>query len=434
MMGSKKRAPHVVIVRAGFGGLYAARSLKGARVCLTVIDRCNYHVFQPLLYQVATAALSPDEIAQPIRSILRRQTNAQVLLGEATTIHLNARTVVLRDGEVAYDYLILAAGAEANYFGHPRWKRWAIGLKSLEEALEILRRILLAFEKAEREPDEVKRRGVLTFVIVGGGPTGVELAGAIAEISHHVMVQDFRTITPKEASVVLVESGPRILPEYPEDLSAKAEAELKKMGVEVLSNSKVTSVQADAVFVGDHPIKTETALWAAGIEASSLGQSLGVPLDHKGRVLVESDLSLPGHPEVFVIGDLAAVCNEDGKHVPGVAPAAIQAGRHAAENIRRACQGKPSKPFRYIDKGSLATIGRAFAVAFFRRIKLSGLLAWLTWLLVHIFFLIGFRNRLAVMIDWAWSYIADRRKARLMIGNVDKALVPLKKAQSKVAR
>lgn len=431
----KTHKPRVVIVGAGFGGLYATRELKRADIHLTVIDRRNHHLFQPLLYQVATAGLAPEEIAHPIRVILRRQKNAQVVLEEVTSINVTQRKVLLKDGERVYDYLILAPGAEDSYFGHADWKVWAPGLKDLEEALEIRRRILLAFERAEREPDEVKRHGLLTFVIVGGGPTGVELAGAIAEISGRVMVRDFRAIDPREARIVLIEGGPGILPEYPEDLSAKAEGALKKLGVEVLRNSMVTSVRQEGVFISDHQIKTETVLWAAGVKPSALGQSLGTSLDRTGRVLVEPDLSIPGHPEVYVIGDLALFLDRTAQPVPGVAPAAVQEGRHAAKNILRACQGKPSEPFRYFDKGSLATIGRAAAVAYFGRIKLSGFIAWVTWLLVHIFFLIGFRNRLSVMVDWAWAYFADRREARLVIGNIDSYLrpAPEKKAESRAA-
>jgi len=412
--------PQVVIVGAGFGGLYAARALKRADVRVTVIDRRNHHLFQPLLYQVATAGLSPGDIAYPIRAVLRRQKNARVLLEEAVAIDIAARKVRLRGGEIPYDYLILATGAQHSYFGHNDWEPWAPGLKSLEDALEIRRRILLAFERAEREPDESRRKALLTFVMVGGGPTGVELAGAIAEISRHVMAQDFRVIDPRQARIILVEAGPRILPAYPESLSAKAEASLEKMGVEVLTKSLVTSVLPEAVRIGDQQIQTVTTVWAAGVQASPLARSLGVPLDRAGRVLVQPDLTIPGHPEVFVIGDLAAFLHQGGKPLPGVAPVAIQQGRHAARNIVRACQGKPLEPFHYLDKGSLATIGRAAAVADFGRIKLSGFFAWLAWLLVHIFFLIGFRNRFVVMIDWAWAYFAYHRAARLITGDVGK--------------
>jgi NADH dehydrogenase len=416
--------PRVVIVGAGFGGLYAARQLRRADIHLTIVDRRNHHLFQPLLYQVATAALAPEEIAQPIRVILRRQKNAHVMLGTVISIKVAERKVLLSDGELDYDHLILASGAEGTYFGHQDWKIWAPDLKDLEDALEMRQRILLAFERAEREPDEVKRQGLLTFVIVGGGPTGVELAGALAEISRHVMVQDFRAIDPREARILLVEGGPCLLPEYPKNLSDKAEAALKKMGVEVLKNSKVSLVNQDGVFIGDHQIKTDTVLWAAGVRASPLGQSLATPLDRTGRVLVQPDLSIPGHSEVYVIGDLAALMDATAHAVPGVAPAAIQEGRHAAKNILRACKGKPPEPFHYFDKGSLATIGRANAVAKLGPIKLSGFIAWIAWLVVHIFFLIGFQNRLSVVFDWAWAYFADRREARLVIGNIDGYLHP----------
>ena len=414
--------PRVVIVGAGFGGLTAARALKRADVQLTVVDRRNHHLFQPLLYQVATAALSPGEIAYPIRAILSRQKNAEVFLADATAIDTAARKVILSDGEIAYDYLILAAGAQDSYFGHDDWEPLAPGLKSLEDALEVRRRILLAFERAEREPDPARRQALLTFVIVGGGPTGVELAGAIAEIARHVLAQDFRAIDPRDARVILVEAGPRVLPPYPESLSAKAEASLKKMGVEILDNTLVTSVMPEGVVAGTRRIPAATTLWAAGVKASPLAQSLGVPLDRAGRVLVASDLTVPGHPEVFVVGDLTAFLHDGGRPLPGVAQVAIQQGRHAARNILRAVKGEPTQPFHYFDKGSLATIGRAAAVADFGRIRLSGFVAWITWLCVHILFLIGFRNRFVVMIDWAYSYFSYHRSARLITGNIDKYL------------
>jgi NADH:quinone reductase (non-electrogenic) len=409
----------VVIVGAGFGGLSAARALARAELRVTLIDRRNHHLFQPLLYQVATAALSPGEIAYPIRAVLRRQKNARVLLEEAVAVDVGARKVLLRQGDLSYDYLVLATGARESYFGHDDWKPWAPGLKSLEDALEIRRRILLAFERAEREAVESRRQAPLTFVIVGAGPTGVELAGAIAEIARHVMVEDFRVIDPRQARIILVEAGPRILPSYPEMLSAKAQASLEKMGVEVLTKSLVTSVRPDAVEIGDRKIPTMTTLWAAGVQASPLARSLGAPLDRAGRVLVQPDLTVPGYAEVFVIGDLATFLPPGGKPLPGVAPVAIQQGRHAARNIVRARQGKPLEPFHYVDKGSLATIGRAAAVADFGRLKLSGFFAWLAWLLVHIFFLIGFRNRLVVMVDWAWAYFAYHRAARLITGDIE---------------
>lgn len=412
--------PHVVILGAGFGGLYAARALDRSDVRLTVVDRRNHHLFQPLLYQVATAGLSPGDIAHPIRAVLRRQRNARVLLAEAVAVDVNARKVLMRDGELSYDFLIVATGATHSYFGHEGWEPWAPGLKTLEDALEIRRRILLAFERAERETAEARRRALLTFVIVGGGPTGVELAGAIAEISRQVMVQDFRAIDPREARIILVEAGPRILPTFPEDLSAKAEASLEKLGVEVCKGCAVTAVLSQEVVLGERRIQAATTLWAAGVKASPLARSLGASLDGVGRVLVEPDLSVPGHPEVFVIGDLAAFLHQTGKLLPGVAPVAIQQGRHAARNILRAFRGELSLPFRYAEKGSLATIGRAAAVADFGWIKLSGFLAWIVWLCVHIFFLIGFRNRFVVLFEWAWAYLTFQRAARLITGDIDK--------------
>ncbi len=409
--------PQVVIVGAGFGGLYAARALKRAPVEVTIIDRHNYHLFQPLLYQVATAGLSPGDIAYPIRSVVRHQENTRVLMAEGAAIDAQFRKVILRDGEVPYDYLILATGASHSYFGHADWEPDAPGLKTIDDALEIRRRILLAFEKAEREAGPSRRQALLTFVIVGAGPTGVELAGAIAEIATKVMTRDFRKFNPREARVILVEAGPRVLPAFPEELAAKAEAALKKLGVEVRRNSPVTSIQPGEVVVGGEQVFAATILWAAGVVASPMARSLGVPLDRAGRVIVEPDLSVPGHSEVFVIGDLASFLHQTGKPLPGLAPVAIQQGRHAAENILRLCQGRSSEPFRYADRGSLATIGRAAAVADFGVVKVSGFLAWIAWLFVHIFWLIGFRNRFVVLFEWAWAYLTFQRAARLITGN-----------------
>lgn len=408
--------PRVAIVGAGFGGLYAARSLMSANVQVTVIDRHNYHLFQPLLYQVATTGLAPSDIAYPIRSILRRQPNASVYLAEAETVQVPARTVILKDGEITYDYLIVAAGARHAYFGHPEWESLAPGLKGLEDALEVRRRVLVAFERAEREDDLDRRRALMTFVIVGGGPTGVELAGAIAEVACKVMIRDFRRIRPQEARIVLVEAGPRVLPAFPESLSVKAEASLRRLGVEVRTKEPVTAIRPDLVAVGDHSIAAGTVLWAAGVAASPLARSLGVPLDDAGRVLVEPDLSIPGHPEVFVVGDLAAFVHQDGRPLPGLAPVAIQQGKHAALNIMRRCAGLESKPFRYADRGMLATIGRAEAVADFKLITLSGFPAWVIWIFVHIFFLIGFRSRFVVLFEWAWAYVSFQRSSRLITG------------------
>jgi len=406
----------VVILGGGFAGLYAARALKGVPVDVTLVDRHNYHLFQPLLYQVATAALNPSDIAQPIRSILRRQKNVSVILGEATAVEAEGMRVRLEDGELAYDYLVIATGATHSYFGHPEWERHAPGLKTIEDALEIRRRVLLAFEAAERETDPERRRGWLTFAVIGAGPTGVELAGALSEIARQTMVRDFRRIRPQSARVVLIEGRDRVLPPYPPELSEKARRQLAELGVEVMTGALVTDIDGREVRVGDQVLSTRTVLWGAGVEASPLARSLGAPLDRAGRVLVEPDLTVPGHREVFVIGDLAAVRQEDGSFVPGVAPAAIQQGRHAARNIERALEGQPLSAFRYRDKGSLATIGRAAAVAGLGRLRLSGFLAWLAWLTIHIYFLIGFRNRFLVLIQWAWAYVTYQRGARLITG------------------
>ena len=413
-------APRVVIVGGGFGGLYAARALRGRNVQVTLVDRRNHHLFQPLLYQVATAALSPGDIAHPIRAILRKQKNARVLLAEAVSVDLPDRRLVLKDGSIPYDYLILATGARHAYFGHDDWEANAPGLKSLEDALEIRRRILLAFERAERELDEPRRRALLTFVIVGAGPTGVELAGAIAEIARHVMVSDFRAINPQDARVILVEAGDRILSTFPEDLSAAAEVSLKGLGVELLKNRRVTSIEPGRVRMGGEVIEAETVLWAAGVSASPLAQSLEVSLDRAGRVHVEPDLTVPGHPEVMVIGDLALFTHQNGNALPGVCPVAIQQGRHAARNICRAIEGQPREAFHYWDKGNLATIGRAQAVADLGRLQISGIIAWLAWLFVHVLFLIGFRNRFVVIFEWAWAYLTYQRGARLITGDIEK--------------
>jgi NADH:ubiquinone reductase (H+-translocating) len=410
----------VVIVGGGFGGLYAARALKGKNVQVTIVDRRNHHLFQPLLYQVATAALSPGDIAYPIRAVLRKQSNARVLLAEAASVDLTNHCLVLKDGSVPYDYLILATGARHAYFGHEEWEESAPGLKSLEDALEIRRRILLAFERAERESDEHHRRALLTFVIVGAGPTGVELAGAIAEISRQVMVSDFRAIDPRDARVVLVEAGDRILSTFPVKLSEAAEASLKRLGVDILRNKRVTSIELGRVKLGSETIESETVLWAAGVTASPLAQSLGVPLDRVGRVRVEPDLTVPGHPEVMVIGDLALLIDQSGNPLPGVCPVAIQQGRHAARNILRVIQGLPTEVFHYRDKGNLATIGRAQAIADLGRLQISGIWAWLAWLFVHVFFLIGFRNRFVVIFEWAWAYFTYQRGARLITGDIEK--------------
>jgi NADH dehydrogenase len=404
----------VVIVGGGFGGLYAARALAGRPVRVTLLDRRNHHLFQPLLYQVATAVLNPSDIATPLRSILRRALNVTVLLAEVRAVDPAGRRVVLDEGEMAYDALVLAAGAGNSYFGHDEWEPLAPSLKTLEDALEIRRRVLLAYEDAERERDGAEQRALLTSVVIGGGPTGVELAGALAEISRQTIARDFRLIDPTKARVVLVEAGPRILTAFPEPLSARAAAALARIGVEVRTGAPVTRVTPDAVWLGGEQIRARTVLWAAGVAASPLARSLGVPLDRAGRVLVEPDLSLPGHGEVFAIGDMAASSGPDGRALPGLAPVAIQQGQAVAINVLRRLAGEPTRPFRYRDKGSMATIGRAAAVAVIGRLRLSGLPAWLAWLFVHIMFLIGFRNRFLVLFQWAWAYLSWQRGARLI--------------------
>jgi len=412
-------APHVVIVGGGFGGLHAAFALRRAPVRVRLLDRRNHHLFQPLLYQVATAALSPGDIAQPIRHILRRSPNVAVLLAEATAVDLAGRRVILADGEIAYDYLILATGASHAYFGHDEWAALAPGLKSIEDALEIRRRVLLAFEAAEREDDAARRRALLTFVIVGGGPTGVELAGALAEIARDVLVHDFRAIDPSQARIVLLEAGPRVLGAFAEPLSRVAARGLAARGVEVRPDAAVTRIAPGLVEAGALSFGAETVLWAAGVQASPIAASLGVPLDRAGRVLVEPDLTVAGHPEVSVIGDLAAFLHDPstgGRPLAGLAPVAIQMGRHAAENIRRVARGEAPRPFRYRDRGMMATIGRNAAVAQVGRVRLTGFPAWLAWVLVHIVTLIGFRNRLLVLIEWAWAYVTFNRGVRLITG------------------
>lgn len=411
--------PHVVIVGAGFGGLYAARALRRAPVYVTVIDRRNHHLFQPLLYQVATAALNPSDIAAPIRKILRWQKNTTVLLADATQVDVERKKVGLTDGEMGYDYLILATGVTDSYFGHEDWAPCAPGLKSIEDALEIRRRVLVAYEAAERTEDPERRSTWLQFVIVGAGPTGVELAGALAEISRRALARDFRNIDPTQARILLLEGLDRVLPTFPPQLSEKARRQLERLGVEVRVQKKVTGVDEEGVSLDDERIEAKTVLWAAGVAASPIAQSLGVPLDRAGRVQVMPDLTIPGRSDVFVIGDLAAF-EQDGQLVPGVAPAAIQEARHAAGNITRAVKGKLYVPFRYRDKGMLAVIGRAAAVANLRHLKLSGFIAWLTWVIVHLYLLIGFRNRIIVMFEWAWAYFTYERGARLITGRIDR--------------
>jgi NADH dehydrogenase len=408
--------PHVVIVGGGFGGLNAARALRRAPVQVTLVDRRNHHVFQPLLYQVATASLSPSDIASPIRYVLRAQRNVQVLLSEARNIDLARRTVTLDAGEIAYDYLIVAGGARHSYFGHQEWETHAPGLKTLDDALEMRRKILLAFEEAERERDRSLQQRLLTFVIIGGGPTGVELAGALAEIARHTLAHDFRSIDPSRARIILLEAGASILPTFPEKLRAAAHKSLERLGVEVRVNALVTNVQQYMVTVGDESIVARVILWAAGVSASKLGAMLGVPLDRAGRVIVQPDLSIPGHPEVFVVGDLAACLDERGWPLPGVAQVAIQQGRHAAHNVERHVAGRPLESFKYSDYGNMATIGRASAVGDLGWVWLSGWIGWVVWLFIHVMQLIGFRNRVLVMFQWAVSYLTYQRSARLITG------------------
>ncbi|HTE87604.1 MAG TPA: NAD(P)/FAD-dependent oxidoreductase [Terriglobales bacterium] len=413
----EKNTRRVVIVGGGFGGLTAARKLARSPVHITLIDRKNYHTFQPLLYQVATAGLSPGEIAAPLRWILRGRPNIQVLLAEVEDFDLSRRVVKLSGEEIPYDYLIVAAGASHAYFGHDEWEPFAPGLKTIEDALELRRRILLAYELAERRAANGEEELPLNFVVVGGGPTGVELAGTLAEIARNVLTEEFRSIDPKRTRILLLEGGPRILPAYPEDLSRSAVQQLQRLGVEVHTSTLVTGIEPAEVRIGETRIPAAVILWAAGVAASPLGKKLGVPVDRAGRVLVNPDLSIAGHPEVFVIGDLATLKDEHGKLLPGVAPVAMQEGTATAKNIQRDLERKPRQNFHYVDKGSLATIGRAAAVADFGKLHVSGFIAWLGWLFIHIFFLIGFRNRLIVLIQWAWSYFTYERGARLITGD-----------------
>jgi NADH:ubiquinone reductase (H+-translocating) len=413
----RKTVPRVVIVGAGFGGLIAARKLATSAVQVTLIDRRNYHTFQPLLYQVATAGLSPGEIAAPIRWILRGQSNVRILMGEVEDVDVSRRVVRLVDANIPYDYLIVAAGASHAYFGHDEWEPFATGLKTIEDALEIRRRVLLAFELAERQAAESGEQVQLNFVVVGGGPTGVELAGTLAEIARRALVNEFHSIDPERTRILLLEGGPRVLPAYPEDLSRSAEEQLRHLGVEVHTSAMVTGIEPAAVITSQTRLPAAVILWAAGVAASPLGKKLGAPVDRAGRVLVNPDLSLPGHPEVFVIGDLASLKDKNGNPLPGLAPVAMQQGKATAENIARELQGNPRQDFHYLDKGSLATIGRAAAVAQFGKVHISGFLAWLSWLFVHIFFLIGFRNRIIVLIQWAWAYFTYERGARLITGS-----------------
>ncbi len=411
------KKPHVIIVGAGFGGLEAAKKLACEDVRVTVIDRTNYHLFQPLLYQVATAALSPADIAAPVRAVLSKCKNVEVILAEVQSVDVEAKKIKTVDLEIDYDFLILATGARHSYFGHNEWEKLAPGLKSLEDAVELRRRILLAFEYAEKTTDEAARRAAMNFVIIGGGPTGVEMAGAIAEISRHTLAKDFRHINPSEARVILIEGEPRLLAAYPPDLSESARKQLVELGVEVRPSTRATNLTEAGVQIGDEFIPCRVKIWAAGNNASFVGKTLGIPVDRVGRVIVNNDLTIPGHPEVQVIGDLANFPHQTGEPLPGISPVAMQQGRHAARNVLAMINGRKPQRFRYRDKGTMATIGRNKAVADLKFMHLSGLPAWLAWLFVHIVFLVGFRNRLLVLFQWAWAYLTFDKGARLITRN-----------------
>ncbi|MCA1585171.1 MAG: NAD(P)/FAD-dependent oxidoreductase [Acidobacteria bacterium] len=415
--GSSASSAKVVIVGGGFAGLQAARKLARAPVTITLLDRHNHHVFQPLLYQVATAGLSPGDIASPIRWILSKQQNVRVLLADVAHVALAKRQVYLEDGVgIPYDFLILATGAAHSYFGRDDWQSHAPGLKTLDDALAVRRRVLLAFEQAERQPDPERQRHLLTFVVVGGGPTGVELAGTLIEIARHTLRREYDTIDPESARVVLIEAGSSILGTFPKPLRDSARRALRRLGVEVWENATVTEIEADAVHVGGDRVPAHTILWAAGVAASPLARTLGVPLDRAGRVIVEPDLTVPGFPNVFVAGDLARFTHQTGNPLPGVAQVAKQGGAHAAKSIRRRLKGQDALPFHYRDMGNMATVGRAAAVADLGWLQLTGFVAWLFWLFVHIFFLIGFRNRVSVLLQWASSYLTYQRSVRLITG------------------
>jgi len=408
--------PHVLIIGGGFAGLNAAMGLGGlSGVDVTLIDRTNHHLFQPLLYQVAMAGLSPADIAVPIRSILSKYRNIRVLQGEVRSLNLDQSRVIADFGEVTFDYLILACGARHSYFNHDEWEEFAPGLKTLEQATEIRRRVLFAYEKAERCPDSTDRERLLTFVVVGGGPTGVELAGAIGEMSRFTLAKDFRNIDPTQARIVLVEAGPRILPMFADTLAARAVRDLEHLGVQIQIGSAVTQIDADGVEIVEQRIRSATVLWAAGVMASPLGQMAGLEVDRQGRVLVQPDLSVPERCHIFVAGDQANVAQQSGKLLPGTAPVAMQQGRYLAKAIRRDINGEPRIPFHFIDKGQMATIGRSKAIVEIGRIRIAGFVAWLIWLVVHIYYLTSFKNRLLVVLQWAWSYLSFRRGARLIV-------------------
>lgn len=416
---SRERVPHLVVVGGGFAGLWATRALARERIRITLVDRRNHHLFQPLLYQVATAGLSAPDIAAPLRHILGHQRNVEVRLGEVVAIDKRARQIHMADGSTLdYDSLLLATGATHAYFGNDQWADDAPGLKTLDDAIALRRKLLLAFERAEAEPDPAKKAAWLSFAIVGGGPTGVELAGTLAEIARHTLRNEFRHIDPASARVRLVEAGPRVLSSFPDVLSLKARRQLEKLGVEVLTGTPVSDIDSQGFKLGEQFIPARTVVWAAGVAASPLARTLDVPLDRAGRVPVQPDLTLPGHPELFVAGDLAALSQADGKPVPGVAPAAKQMGKYAAEVIRARLHGKPEPgPFKYADYGNLATIGRMAAIVHLGRLQLSGVLAWWFWLAAHVFFLIGFRNRIVVLLNWAVAYWSYQRSARIIFGD-----------------
>src|SRR5881275_1822233 len=417
MGNTSAEKPRVVIVGSGFGGLEAAKKLACKDAQVTMVDRTNYHLFQPLLYQVATAALSPADIAAPVRAVLSKCKNMEVMLAEVQSVDVDAKKIKTTDMEITYDFLILATGARHSYFGHNEWEKLAPGLKSLEDAIELRRRLLLAFEYAEKITDEAARKAAMTFVIIGGGPTGVEMAGAIAEIARYTLAKDFRHIDPSQARVFLIEGEPRLLATFPGDLSASAMKQLVDLGVEVRTGTRATNLSEAGLQAGDQFIPCRVKIWAAGNNASFVGKTLGVPVDRAGRVMVNDDLTIPGHPEVQVIGDLANYSHQTGQPLPGVSPVAMQQGRHAARNILRMIRGDKPRPFHYFDKGSMATIGRNKAVADLKFFHLSGFPAWLAWLFVHIIFLVGFRNRLLVLIQWAWAYLTFDKGARLITRN-----------------
>ncbi|HEY2626910.1 MAG TPA: NAD(P)/FAD-dependent oxidoreductase [Candidatus Udaeobacter sp.] len=417
MENTPEEKPRIVIVGAGFVGLEAAKKLAGQDVRVTVIDRTNYHLFQRLLYQVATAALSPADIAAPVRAILSKCKNVEVILAEVQSVDVEAKEIKTIDLEIPYDFLILATGARHSYFGHNEWEKLAAGLKSLEEAIELRRRLLMVFEYAEKITDEAARKSAMTFVIIGGGPTGVEMAGTIAEIARYTLAKDLCNIDPSQARVILIEGEPRLLASFPEDLSASAMKHLVDLGVEVRTGVRATNFTEAGLQVGDEFIPCRVKIWAAGNNASFVGKTLGVPIDRIGRVVVNDDLTIPGHPEVQVIGDLANFSHQTGQPLPGVSPVAMQQGRHAVRNILRMIKNRERQQFRYWNKGSMATIGRHRAVADLNSVHLSGLPAWLVWLFVHIIFLVGFRNRLVVLFQWAWAYFTFNAGARLITRN-----------------